>query len=393
MNGTSCANTPGCIACQSGVCSRCDSSQYKVYNTTLARCTCIDGYFQYNTAVSSDFTCAPCSLGCAKCTNQGACTQCYSGVANPASCQCPIGFYPDLATLSCQPCASGCQSCSSKFTCNVCFAPLTPTSGVCVCPQGSYFSGNTCQPCSANCQACNGNGQCVLCQSGSLLQLTSTCATTCPPQTYSNGQSCLRCPNNCLICTGATSCQSCASGTYLYFGVCVNSCPDGSVATTSASPACVACNQNCLKCSGTPNICTACPTTTVLRNGVCVPACNPGETNVNGACVQCNGCTSCFRTSQTCTSCIAGSFLVLQSSQCTTSCPIGFVTLGSVCYTPCPPGTFASALTCPSCVANCLTCSIANNNCTSCKRNNHLLQPVGVTGRKNCVGTCAAGFA
>ena len=391
VNGTSCANIPGCVACSNGVCSRCDSSQYKVYSQSLARCVCMDGYFQYNTAVSNDFTCAPCALGCARCSNQGVCTQCYTGVVNPTSCQCPVGSYPDLSTLSCQTCTSGCQTCSTRSSCTVCFSPLTPSNGVCVCPLGSYYAGNTCQPCPGNCQACNGTGQCVLCQSGSLLLPNGTCATSCPAQTYNNGYSCSRCSNNCSACTGPSTCQSCANGTILYYGLCLTTCPDGTVATTTTPSQCVACSTNCQRCAGSPNICTSCPAGQVLLNRVCTSFCTAGLVASGGSCVACSGCLTCFGAPQICTSCNIGSLIVFQTGLCVSSCPSGTFAQGRYCYSTCPYGTFNNGISCVACSSNCLTCAFSANNCTSCSRTTPLLQTNGVQGRV-CVASCASGL-
>lgn len=391
VNGASCVTIPGCVECNNGVCSRCDSLQYKTYSTIDLRCVCINGYFPVTINAQNDFTCSPCALGCARCTAQGVCSQCYTGVANPTTCQCPVGSFADLTTQSCQPCTTGCQTCSSRSSCTACFAPLTPSNGFCVCPLGSYFFNNNCQPCPGNCQACNGTGQCVLCQTGSLLLPNGTCATSCPPQTYNNGYSCSRCSNSCLSCTGPSTCQACATGTILYYGLCLTTCPDGTVPTTTNPAQCVPCSSNCERCTGNPNVCTSCPSGQVLNNRVCTTFCSPGSVASGGSCLPCNGCETCFGTPQICTSCSAGFLVVFQTGQCVRTCPTGTFSQGRYCYATCPYGTYSNGQTCAYCNSNCLTCSNTATNCTSCNRNIPFLQFNGIQG-KRCVSSCATGL-
>lgn len=50
-NGTACTNIPGCVACNNGACTQCDSSQFKVFNTTQNKCVCMVGYFQSTNSI------------------------------------------------------------------------------------------------------------------------------------------------------------------------------------------------------------------------------------------------------------------------------------------------------------------------------------------------------
>lgn len=386
INGTACTNIAGCVACTNGVCSQCDSSQFKVFNQSLNRCVCMPGYFQFNPTSQTDFTCVPCGTGCSQCTSGGICTLCYSQAVNTGSgCQCQVGFFFDQTTTSCQQCVSGCQTCITRFSCTSCFPPLNLTQNTCVCPLGSYLNGSTCQQCPSFCQSCNGTGQCVLCNNGYLLY-NGGCVNVCPDRTYSNGYSCSACPTGCQTCSGPSTCQSCISPNILYSGLCLPNCPDGTVSTTTVPAQCVACSSNCQRCAGSPSTCTSCPSGQVLINSICSSACPTGSVAVGGSCVSCVGCLTCFGTPQTCTSCSTG-YIVFLTGQCVNTCPSGTFVLGRYCFSSCPPGTYPNNSTsCTTCSSICATCSGNPNNCTSCPRNAPYLQGA------NCTTSCSNGY-
>ena len=114
----------------------------------------------------------------------------YSG-----SCleECPSAtFSSNGRCISCQP---ACLVCQNRTTCDVCIATAVLFNGSCKasCPEGHYTS----------------------------LQSTSS--------NYANTYSCQQCSSNCRTCFGDSfyDCWTCNSGYYLYFDMCLTSCPAG----------------------------------------------------------------------------------------------------------------------------------------------------------------------
>ena len=107
---------------------------------------------------------------CASCDNYNTCLTCMStAVLNAATsvCQCAVGTYWDINTLSCSACASNCPSCTgpSLSEC-LCSESSYMSAGECVCDQGFTMVEKICQACEETCFTCSGPAyyQCLSCE-------------------------------------------------------------------------------------------------------------------------------------------------------------------------------------------------------------------------------------
>ena len=136
----------------------------------------------------------------------------YAFTNNTCVAACPVGYYPNDATLTCDACATGCYNCTSGTVC-------------------------------------------VECDSGYYLQQNNVCSTSCPSGYFSNNstKTCDSCPTNCAVCGTTTACTTCFSFYFL----------------NSSTNLCESCQANCQTCSDS-STCSQCQTDYSLENNVCV---------------------------------------------------------------------------------------------------------------------------
>ena len=335
----------------------------------------VDGTSQYNLLYETCYDCnGATSSHCIQCTGT------YLNLSPQGSCSssCPDGYYLDIAYWQCRQCYQG--SGSTYYTCATCSGGAfnncnSGNSGSFFygngcrnpCPNGYWGdpSTNTCKTCHSStigpdfsCATCSGgaSNNCNSCNSGSFLYLNK-CQSTCPDGFWGDTttNTCKPCYSSsvsphysCATCIGGTyhDCSSCGSGNFLYLstgGECLDSCPDGFWADTSANKCqpCYSSNigpyYSCATCTlnGNSN-CTSCSTGYFLypsTGGNCLNACPDrfwGDASEN-LCQPCYSstagpyysCATCSGGSeQNCNSCDSGTFLYL--SRCLSACPDGY---------------------------------------------------------------------
>ena len=190
------------------------------------------------------------------CSQWGYCHGCDELSACPPIICSQSNYYQVGA--NCFPCDAHCLTCTGAGACSICSSPFLVSSGMCVCPSGTYISGSTCASCDANCLTCTGSGACSICSSPYVLN-GGICV--CPSGTYNAGSTCSACDANCLICTGTGACSQCASTYVISNGVCV--CSAG---TYNAGSSCVTCNSICITCTS-GSYCTSCRTNYYYYSG------------------------------------------------------------------------------------------------------------------------------
>ena len=324
---------------------------------------------------------------------------------------CPPGTFED-SNHACQACNAQCRSTCTGPTssdCNACLNFNNTINNECVqqCPLGTYTNTQAqCMPCDFEClDACIGPGptQCYAsCTGGSgclppckhallVTPQSHLCVAECPADTYLDlyGQ-CQQCDSQCSGCTGPgpSACLGCLY--FSYEGTCYKQCPIGTFPSVNYS--CSPCHAECSSqgCYGPgPTNCISC--LHVNNSGACQYSC-PGFTFLenNNNCLSCNsecatGCKGPLPSQCDNGACVHVSF----QSDCLASCPIGTLTLGSVCQ-PCPYGNYYLNST----TGNCSLCSTeCTNGCTGptasdcigpCK-NVFIVQPDNTT---TCLPSC-----
>lgn len=104
-----------CILCSTGGsngCTTCpDELTYFRRSTTNGSCSCITGYYNFQTQV----LCLPCIYSCLNCTNGNTCTACNAGQHRSSvissACPCDTGYYDDGVNGMCLPCFKTCYTC------------------------------------------------------------------------------------------------------------------------------------------------------------------------------------------------------------------------------------------------------------------------------------------
>ncbi len=441
-NGTY-LNEGVCIPCQSPclncsgnatTCTSCPNNQFLFNSQCFTQCpTAIVNGICTNICPAGQYlvgtTCQRCNPSCKTCSGPNTCTSCNTGFNYQGQCQptCPTKTINSGGI--CLDCDPNCVSCSVITTnCSSCVPGTYRLDSRCysACPTAHYtdFSTLTCRPCDANCRTCAGPGQCSACIDGSL---------------PTNGLCAANCGSNCLVCQGST-CTSCAANFYWNGVSCQPSCPSGAIQTS---------NGGCL-----------CQNGLALSLGVCVSTCPAGTVNINSVCTACQSpCSTCVNSVTTCASCIAGFTFDPVSKTCaqTTNCPYGqysstfgdcryvcgegnffldfacyvgtcpngytadarnrvclkvspitgctapFFAQGRVCVRTCDSGFYADTETrvCTSCSSGCASCS-SPNTCTSCApgtvllNNTCVVQPSNCPAGQaiyngNCISTCPTG--
>lgn len=383
---TTCLACVGCLTCSGSTtyCLTCDPSLFFYNNLCVSSCP--------SGTYSSGAICITCDSSCVTCTASGSCTTCISGyVMYGALClsACPSGYENTngacTVIVPSPDCTTGCTSsllnnalCDTICNVEVCNYDNTycnPPSDE--CPAGQYFSGSSCTNCVYPCLTCVSSATCSSCavstNTGATMFLyLNSCYDACPSGTYQSGILCYACDSTCLECNlASTTCISCASGKFLYFGICVSTCPLES--TVAVGTVCDVCSTNCASCVTTISTCTACPSGKVLMSSSCKSSCDAGYTVTSAypnTCQICtNSCLSCLGETYTCTSCASDKYLYL--SQCLSSCP----TLTTV-----PSGG-----TCVACTSPCAQCSVLSTTCTLCNSGYSLSS-------STCVTSCPSGY-
>ena len=412
-----CADDHICIKCQKGA--------VRLENGECAG-ECPD--LSYATA---DGNCIHCHHSCLSCNGptESNCTACPGqlslredgtcSIRSPSSCL--DGTYFDHRKLECNSCHATCSKCSGKEStqCTQCNDSYTLTEdGRCVdfrqmqsCDSGHYFnnSASSCIPCPSMCANCSEDAKCLSCTGEYYLLSGGTCVETCPEHTVTDNQThtCLdtACHKSCLACFGTNDnqCISCPENLFLFEGSCVEKCPN---ATFETKNTCYHCHRSCAECFGLDaNECLSCLGGTYLYTNHCINMCPVGTFgDSRGVCLACpENCTNCS-SSNKCTTCSSGFFLLTTNSSCVNKCPPGFATKTSThtchpclpncikcvdpsscqkcvdtfayyepnqsCLGQCPDGFFAdSESVCSSCKSPCSTCSDSPSNCLGCERN------------------------
>ena len=168
-----------------------------------------------------------------------------------------------------------------------------------------------------------------------------TCKTGCPEGYYRslqatsnhvNTYSCQPCSSNCRACYGDSyyECWTCNTGYFLYFWMCLTSCPPGYFADNTTMR-CKACPASCKLCYSSSN-CSVCQVNYTLSS---TAQCSQNQT--------CNA--------ENCITCLASS-----TSQCA-FCIDGYSLYNHTCVTSCPSGTYSSSGICLLCTSYCSECS------------------------------------
>jgi proprotein convertase subtilisin/kexin type 5 len=361
-------------------------------------------------ADSSTKVCQPCnSTVCRTCTNTAnTCLDCFnnSDATKPntnlnfsilfnRTCinqsSCPTEYYIDftLQTPQCLACVSPCRECTSVSVCLNCWSGILQNS-TCVtnCSSGSFSIVSngmlTCQTCDPSCLTCmNISTYCLSCQTRKFIQ-TGSCVTNCSNIFYydPNTLSCLPCRSPCATCSSIINCITCLNSLYLYYGQCVQICPDGSYPDSSTNQsACLSCPSICSKCKllNGSVVCTTCSNSKFMistQPGQCLTACPDGWYADFGTyqCYQCQTpCVTCSAATQ-CTTCISG-YLIYH-----TDCLLG---------NECPDGTYLQP-SAPICNEVCYAPYYANPPTKTCElicSQNYLM-----TNNQTCVLACPTDY-
>lgn len=271
-----------CTACYGPSVSQCTSclnnATYTLWlsnNTCNQTCLSQFGYSTPYTCVYCDKKCVACYMvsdNCSSCTTSGANAAFLSTTANPSypTCvkTCPDNFFANKTSRTCDPCNATCVTCiNSANYCTSCQAGYYWTGWTCysTCP-AHYFldpNGTNCTKCLPYCDTCNGSYNiCSVCTvSGqfkaylyNVSATNTTCTRLCPSgfygeDNYGAGPNlCIACDTNCSLCTGyPTPCTQCKATFYLFNSTCIDTCPNGTVpSTSSGSGVCLDCDKVCV---------------------------------------------------------------------------------------------------------------------------------------------------
>ncbi|EAR91957.3 variant specific surface protein S2, putative (macronuclear) [Tetrahymena thermophila SB210] len=319
--------------------------------------------------------CTESNIGCSKCVQQYITRFLLQNQRNlqfPILCsECFSSYYFKSQTSQCIPCPDGCYSCTS--------------SGCVQCQEGFFLATDVCQQCGQNCN-CDQTSSCKSCQEGYFLQSTNegnTCVT-CNPSNYDPiNLQCITCQSNCTTCKSINKCVLCDSGYYL-LGISSNTnqcvlCSESGYYADSINNKCIQCDNNCSTCDSTNN-CTSCNSgyflLTISNTNSCVSCSGPGYygDTTSKLCIKCqNNCQACD-SSNSCISCINGYFLLTSSNS-------------NQCVDCSGPGYYGdpSSQKCIQCSNYCQTCD-STNSCTSCITGYYLLSMNGINTCVTCNG-------
>jgi len=207
----------------------------------------------------------------------------------------------------------------------------------------------------------------------------TSCYLNYYPDSTSN--QCLRCDASCVECSasGTNGCSSCLAGRFLQLppgpSICGASCYLGYYADSTLHQ-CLACDGTCEECNTLgPNSCTSCPAGSFLLlppgPSTCGASCYLGyySDSTSNQCLRCDAsCVECSASGKNgCSSCWAGRFLLLipGPSSCGTSCNLGYY----------PDSTSHQCLACDGTCEGCNT--LGPSSCTSFPGGSFLLMPPG----------------
>ncbi|XP_041964021.1 R-spondin-3 [Alosa pseudoharengus] len=139
-------------------------------------------------------------------------------------------------------CQSGCLTCSEYNGCLSCKPRLfiflerngMKQTGVCLpsCPSGYYGTRspdrNDCTKCRPECDSCFTSNFCTRCRPGFYLH-QGKCLQTCPEGRVASTtqRECVpECPADCDNCVNSDTCTRCAAGFFLLQGKCLHTCPE-----------------------------------------------------------------------------------------------------------------------------------------------------------------------
>lgn len=326
--------SPSCLTCSSPAatkCTDCKPNASLLNGANPGSCICNIGYYPNTTPEN----CQACDITCLEC-NGGAASQCKSCKANATlsgtTCVCQSGFSWDTVSALCQMCDATCLHCldATASSCLDCWphAVLSPVIGPgrCECQPGFFPSttARTCAQCHSTCQSCSNNNAsgCLSCYD--FAQLSGT-ACVCIDKAYANpdAASCQLCHISCKSCTGPmeSECSSCENGGYMR-GPAPNICICGPGFFPNPNPSqCSPCLPVCATCRDSMT-CTSCNSHAIL-NAELLCECVPGSFGQpdSSNCVLCaSTCKSCYDLG--CSDCLPGYYQL--DGTCYDSCPIGY---------------------------------------------------------------------
>ena len=204
--------------------------------------------------------CSQCLAVCKTCSDGTTCSSCPNNLVISGSiCDCVSPLLLNPTNIRCNSCTyfdSNCQTCSYDPS----FDASSPNPVVCSVPSpGYYLINNVTAPCGSYCSSCIDSSTCTTCEPTFSI---SSGSCVCSPLDYTNTNppTCDNCSNiipGCNICARSTTtkCQVCISNYY----------PSPSSYPTTS---CIACPITCSSCTDS-NTCTGCMTGLSLTLNTC----------------------------------------------------------------------------------------------------------------------------
>ncbi len=182
-----------CLSCINGLtCVTCNSTLFRVHNTSTQNCDPIPGYYDNGLNKSA----IKCYYTCVTCINGITCNTCNGPtdhrVLNVTTQQCdPImGYYDDgLGNSITLPCYYTCRACNSYPNCTICDSindhrTLNNLMNSCDPVDGFYDDGTanrTASPCYYTCTTCNSPFLCLTCDSTYNHRIFNLINSSCDP--------------------------------------------------------------------------------------------------------------------------------------------------------------------------------------------------------------------
>ena len=257
------------------------------------------------------------------------CKECQIGYLSEGQCldSCPEGTYPDDLTKTCKKCSTGCKICKDDNTCYDCYEGLflDTVDKTCndKCKSYQVAVNGVCKDCTQR--------YCITCQPDDLSKCTQCnpemfiynglCVTKCPDGTYERGNYCYDCEANCTHCTDEATCTECIDGKVEYNYDCYDQCSQNYVNVDGHCKKCT--DDKCLVCDPKDlGKCLTCEPEYINDNGNCIKTCGPSKyyNQLLQRCEPCfEGCEVCDNP-QTCQKCIKPLLLDEQNTVCTYAC-------------------------------------------------------------------------
>ncbi|KAL4435523.1 hypothetical protein ABPG74_020299 [Tetrahymena malaccensis] len=405
-----------CIDCTAYSCQKCNSSKYLNTSNNTCSDSCPENYYPNN-----DKTCVKCQNPQCKTCDASICLSCFINGQYPylndkGSCvsNCENNEYLDEKIFKCSSCqkkyGSSCSSCNSK-ACLKCannqyISEIDNNSCVTICPSGQYGNTQTflCQNCeNIRCNTCEQTNpnQCMSCKQEYHYLYNGNCLSQCQesyfPDKDNACQSCNKYHNNCNKCD-QNNCISCSvqSNQYLLDNKCVDTCPDSYYPSQQDMKICKKCSDsNCKQCNPQdPSKCLNCKNS-FLFDQTCVSTC-PIGTFTNQKDNSCTFCYSKFSSCQECdeTKCIScqnNLFILEDTQQCVSSCPVNYIDSSIVVNSskPSKNSNETKKKVCQKCAnPNCNTCDPKDTSkCLSCPQNMEDFKSIYLY-NEDCVKKC-----